>query len=120
VDGTPAPLKTRHSKRAIEVRRALAAELRLRGGERVFDPLDLKAVERAWEDALTQARIEDPQPVVHDLRHTHVSGLIADGWDVVEIASRIGDRIETVLGRYAHEFDAKRRSAQRRAAPRRA
>jgi hypothetical protein len=38
------------------------------------------------------------------------SGLIADGWDVVEIAKRIGDRLETVLGTYSHEFDAKRRS----------
>jgi Phage integrase family len=82
----------------------------------VFEPLTLKAAERAWKAALREARIEDPQPVIHDLRHTHVSGLIADGWDVVEIASRVGDRIETVLRVYAHEFDAKRRSAQRRAA----
>jgi len=41
--------------------------------------------------------------------------LIAAGWDVVEIASRVGDRIETVLNTYSHEFDAKRRSAERRA-----
>ena len=34
---------------------------------------------------------------------------------MVEIASRVGDPIETVLRVYAHEFDAKRRSAQRRA-----
>jgi integrase len=110
------PLKSRHSKRTIETRRALTAELRLAAaGERVFEPLTLKAVERAWKDALERARLDDPQPVVHDLRHTHASRLIADGWDPVEIAARLGDRVETILAVYVHEFDARRRSEQRRA-----
>lgn len=115
-DGTMAPLKSRQSKRTIEVRRGLAAELRLRGGERVFELLTLQTVERDWKAALQYARIDGHQPVVHDLRHTHASGLIADGWDVVEVARRLGDRIETVLRTYSHQFDAKRRSEQRRAA----
>lgn len=51
---------------------------------------------------------------VHDLRHTHVSRLIADGWDPVEVAARIGDALETTLRVYAHEFDARRRSEERR------
>lgn len=116
-DGNPAaPLKSRRGKRTIEVRRGLAAELRLRGGERIFAPLTLRAAHRAWKAILDRAALEGPQPVIHDLRHTHVSGLIADGWDVVEVAARVGDRVETVLREYAHEFDAKRRSAVRRAA----
>jgi hypothetical protein len=49
--------------------------------------------------------------VIHDLRHTHVSGLIADGWDVAEIAARIGDSIETTLRVYSHAFDARRRGS---------
>jgi hypothetical protein len=41
---------------------------------------------------------------------------LAAGRDPVEIAARLGDRVETVLAVYVHEFDACRRSAQRRAA----
>jgi integrase len=51
-----------------------------------------------------------PAPVIHDLRHTHVSGLIADGWNVAEIGNRIGDSIETTLRVYSHLFDARRRA----------
>jgi hypothetical protein len=54
--------------------------------------------------------------VIHDLRHTHASKLIAAGWDPVEVAKRLGDRIETILRTYAHELDARRRSAERQAA----
>ena len=50
-------------------------------------------------------------PVLHDLRHTHASRLIAAGWDVAEIAARLGDHIQTVLRVYAHEWDARRRRA---------
>jgi integrase len=115
-DGKLAPLKTRQSKRTVEITRSLAAALALAAGsERVFD-LNHTAIARAWSAALEAAQLADPQPVIHDLRHTHVSGLIADGWDVVEIAARVGDRIETVLRVYSHEFDVKRRSERRRGA----
>lgn len=46
--------------------------------------------------------------MIHDLRHTHVSGLIADGWDPVEVAGRIGDTLATTLRVYSHEFDSAR------------
>lgn len=101
-DGTLRPLKSRRSARTIEVRRALTAELRLAGGERVFERLTLNVVGLAWRDAIERADIADPQPVIHELRHTHVSALIAAGWDVVEIASCVGDTIETVLRVYSH------------------
>ena len=112
-DGTLAQPKTRRSRRTIEVTRGLAAELQLAAGERVFG-LDHDAVDYAWSKALKAAGLADPQPVIHDLRHTHVSGLIADGWDVAEIAARIGDSIETTLRVYSHAFDARRRGQQRR------
>jgi hypothetical protein len=54
--------------------------------------------------------------VIHELRHTHVSGQIADGWDPVEVAARIGDTLATTLKTYTHEFDTRRRSEQRLAA----
>jgi integrase len=113
-DGELAPLKTHVSGRTIEVTRALAAELALAAGPaRVFEHLAHDAVDQAWRTA--RVAVAHPLPVVHDLRHTHVSGLIADGWDPVEVAARIGDTLETTLRVYAHEFDARRRSEQRRA-----
>jgi integrase len=113
--GALAPLKTRTSRRTIEITRSLAAELALAAGrERVFEHLGHDAVDEAWRRA--RADVPEPLPVIHDLRHTHVSGLIADGLDPVEVAQRIGDTLETTLRVYSHEFDARRRGAARRAA----
>ena len=115
--GELAPLKTPNSRRTIEVTRSLAAELALAAGPgRVFGHLNHWAIRRGWSEALRGARLADPQPVIHDLRHTHVSGLIADGWDPVEVSSRIGDTLATTLRVYSHEFDTQRRSQQRRGA----
>ena len=115
-DSELAPLKTRRSRRTIEITRGLAAELKLAAGRtRVFAHLAHDAVDDAWRDARTVLGSHG-LPVIHDLRHTHVSGLIADGWDVAEIAARIGDSIETTLRVYSHEFDAHRRAEQRRSA----
>jgi integrase len=112
-----APLKTKQSRRTIEVTRTLAAELRLgASSERVFAHLNHRGIEREWAAAIMRPNLADPQPVIHDLRHTHVSGLIADGWDPVEVAQRIGDTLQTTLRVYAHEFDARRRSERRRVA----
>jgi integrase len=110
------PLKTHVSRRTIEITRSLAAELALVSGQdRIFD-LTHDQVTSAWQKARKDAGLAEPRPVIHDLRHTHVSSLIADGWDPVEIASRIGDTLATTLSVYAHEFDARRRGAQRRTA----
>lgn len=110
------PLKTDKSRRTIEVTRSLAAALVLAGArERIFD-LTHDHVDYAWRQALKAAKLAEPQPTIHDLRHTHVSGLIADGWDPVEIAARIGDTLATTLAVYAHEFDSRRRGEQRRKA----
>jgi integrase len=114
-DGEPAPLKTRTSKRAIEITRSLAAALAL-AGEVPFAHLTHASVDHTWRRALKRAGIADPQPTIHDLRHTHVSTLIADGWDPVEIAARIGDTLATTLSVYSHEFDVRRRGEQRRRA----
>ncbi len=116
-DGSLQPLKTRRSKRTIEITRGLSAELRLRGDQaRVFPLLGHWAVRQDWSAAIRDAGLEPPAPVIHDLRHTHASRLIALGWDPVEVAKRLGDRVEQVLKTYAHEFDARRRGAERRAA----
>ncbi len=113
-DGTLRPPKSKHGRRTVEVRRALTAELRLAGDQqRTFPLLTCRVVAHAWKHAL--AGIDAPRPTIHDLRHTHASKLIAAGWSPVEVAGRLGDSINVVLTTYAHEFDAKRRSQERRA-----
>jgi integrase len=112
-DGKPAPLKSRQSRRDIEITRSLAAEIKLAGG---FPISTYDQMLDVWADAVQRSGIDQPLPVIHDLRHTHASRLIAAGWDPVEVAKRLGDRIETILKTYVHEFDARNRSAQRQAA----
>jgi integrase len=52
----------------------------------------------------------------HDLRHTHASALIADGWDVESVSARLGHSdVATTQRIYIHEFDAANRSDERRA-----
>ena len=41
--------------------------------------------------------------VLYDLRHTHASQLIADGWDIVSVSKRLGHSdTTTTLRYYAH------------------
>jgi integrase len=110
--GEIAPLKTRTSRRTIEVTRSLAATLALQG-DRVFGHLTHAIVDKAWRRAIEHAEIASPAPTIHDLRHTHVSRQIAAGRDPVEIAARIGDTLATTLAVYAHEFDVERRGEER-------
>jgi integrase len=126
-DGRRAPLKNsrkRHAERTVTVSPALVRALRLRqlnlgAGEHewIFADTDYNAVDRAWRKARDAAgfgsvehdgEVIEPAVRLHDLRHSHVSSLIADGWSVDRIAARIGDSIATVLEVYAHLFDAAR------------
>jgi integrase len=111
-DGRGRTALSRGQQRDIEITRSLAAELRLAGG---FPHATYKTMREAWSAAVKASGIDRPLPVIHDLRHTHASKLVAKGWDPVEVAGRLGDRIETVLKTYAHEWDARRRSVQRQA-----
>jgi integrase len=108
--GEIAPIKNSR-KRTIEITRSLTSDVTA-AGDRPFAHLSHSRVDRAWSCA--RKVLTAPLPTIHDLRHTHVSGLIADGWDPKEIADRIGDTLETVLRVYAHEFDVARRSKDRR------
>ena len=45
---------------------------------------------------------------VHDLRHSHVSLLIDQGFDALIIAERVGhENVSTTLNTYAHLFPTK-------------
>ena len=119
--GNRMALKTKRSDRTVAIPSALAAQLaerRLASGASanalVFARLDgtpysHSAADRALAKAIKGAHLEHAS--WHDLRHTHVSLLFAAGRDLVSIAARVGDSIQTVLRTYAHEYEAARRRA---------
>ena len=73
-----------------------------------------REIRRAGDNA--ELNPDGVQPVsCHDLRHSFVSRLIANGIDPVTVAALAGDRVETILKIYAHEYDRARRGAQLRA-----
>jgi integrase len=137
-DGRRRRLKTKRSRRVLEVTPSLIVELRRaklaspRSGEQDFvfrsrrdTPHDhrnvggrilSRAVGRAGLDAVERdGAVIVPAPTFHDLRHSHASALIAAGWDVVEVSARLGhSSVATTLRVYAHQFDAAGRSADRR------
>jgi integrase len=44
-------------------------------------------------------------PTFHDVRHTHASALIAQGWDIEEISARPGhEDVAITMRTYAHAF----------------
>jgi site-specific recombinase XerD len=62
------------------------------------------------------AKLVAPAPTFHDLRYTHASAVIADGWDVESASARLGHRDPAATQRaYIHELDAANRSDERRA-----
>ena len=132
------PLKTKRSRRVLEVTPRLIAELRRlklksrRSGAhhlvfvtREDTPHDQRNVggrvlERAVQRAGLEAVEHDgvivrPAPTFHSLRHSHASALIAAGWDIEEVSARLGHAdVATTMRIYVHQFDAARRSDDRR------
>ena len=136
--GERQPLKTKRSRRCLEVTTSLIGTLRRHklaspysgahdlvfasragtghdhrniGGRvlsRAVKQAGLEAIERGGE-------VVSPAPTFHSFRHSHASALIAAGWDIVEISARLGhSNVATTMRIYAHQFDAARRSPERR------
>jgi integrase len=113
--GQRVPLKNSdnpHAKRTILLPTFVMAALAARKlatrhdgpGELVFPGITQRALQGVWQRAADRLELE-PRPVIHDLRRTHVSKLIADGWHVARVARRIGDSLPVVLATYADLFD---------------
>lgn len=138
-DGARQPLKTTRSRRCLEVTPHLIAKLRAhklaspcsRPHDLVFvtktgtgfDHRNIggrvlaRAIETAGLDAVIgmQGEVVEPAPTFHSLRHSHASALIAAGWDIEEVSARLGHtNVATTQRTYVHEFDAARRSDERR------
>jgi integrase len=138
--GKRVPLKTKRSRRVLEVTPALIGKLRehkmasarsaqhelvftTRTGSghdhrNIGGRVLARAVKRAALGALRDrdGAIVQPAPTFHDLRHSHASALIAQGWDVAEVSARLGHAsVGTTHRIYVHQFDVARRSDERRA-----
>jgi integrase len=69
-----------------------------------------REIRRAGDNAKLNA--EGSPPIsCHDLRHSFVSRLISNGIDPVTVAALVGDKVDTILKVYAHEYDRARRGA---------
>lgn len=132
------PLKTKRSRRSIDISPVLASKLRkakiaaANSGPHDFvfvsragTPHDhrniagrvlARAVKRAGLQAADHANGgEHRAPTFHDLRHSHASKLINDGWDIATVSARLGhSEVATTMRVYIHEFERARRSADRR------
>lgn len=119
------PLKTHGSLRTIDLRPAMTARLRehhLATGRPGPDSLIFRRVGGApynggRPDKLMRTAVKATgiEATCHTLRHTHASKLIASGWDIVEVAARLGDTVATVCDVYLHEHDRDGRRANRQA-----
>ena len=109
------PTKSRKSRRTVtlptEVCAALAPIMAGRKrGDRVFiaprgGPLRHRTfyVDIWRKTILTRAELDDPQPRLHDLRHSHVAWLIAARAQLPVIQARLGhEKITTTIDTYGH------------------
>lgn len=114
------PTKTRRSRRTITLPAEVVAEitplLDRRGHERLFlaprgGPLRHRTVYDEWKKAVERTGLV-PQPRIHDLRHSHVSWLIAAGVPLPVIQARLGhESIKTTVDRYGHLLPDLQRAA---------
>jgi len=108
-DGNRTPLKTEGSIRAIDIPPPLMRQLLDLAAERgaLFNPHALvfasrnesglmrKVAREALKRAVKAAELAEPQPTLHDLRHSHASMLIAMDFSVVDVQRRLGHRKPT-------------------------
>ena len=62
---------------------------------------------RVWAPALKAAKLADPQPTPHDLRHTYGSWLADAGRPIHEIAALMGHASLQSVQRYVHASEAR-------------
>ena len=104
------PPKTKKSYRTISIPQFLSDDIRryvrdvakTAPGERIFKGLDKHSLYREMRRGCAASGVKVIR--VHDLRHSHVSTLIAMGFSAVAIADRMGHESTDITYRYAHLF----------------
>lgn len=107
--------KTDESRRKVSMPQFLCDEIdeylemcyELKQTDRLF-PVSKDYLERKMIAGCEKAGIKRIR--IHDLRHSHVSLLIEQGFNAVEIGHRVGHKSVEITYRYAHLFAAKERN----------
>lgn len=101
--------KTRNSNRVITIPEFLADELREYIGQLYnYDPaerlfkLQKSSLSRQLDKFAKEAGVKRIR--IHDLRHSHVSLLINNGYNALAIAKRVGHKSIDITYRYSHLF----------------
>jgi len=102
--------KTPKSNRIISMPDELAEELKdffsmivdTNKDARIFESVSKYTLYRTMRSICKKTGL--PRIRVHDLRHSHVSLLINNGFSALAIADRMGHESETITYRYAHLF----------------
>ena len=110
--------KTEKSDRVIILPEFLAEEVRghieakrLGKGERILT-ISRSSLRREMQRAADEAGVKRIR--IHDLRHSHVSLLIAMGFSALEIGERVGHEAVSITYRYAHLFPSVQRKMAER------
>ena len=76
----------------------------IHSSDRIF-PMTKSGLSKNMESGSKAAGVKKIR--IHDLRHSHVSLLINQGFSAFEIGKRVGHRSEKITYRYAHLFPNK-------------
>lgn len=104
-DGIKAYPKSSMSRRTLPLTDNQADMLaeQITGKGVVFPGLDYSNWRRrVWLPAVEKAKLDDPQPTFHDLRHTAASNLVEDGMDLASVQAFMGHESLTTTARYVH------------------
>ena len=110
--------KTKYSKRVLEMAVKLVEELKAyRDSLYSWEPTDRVFPLSRWQITERMKKYSEKAGVkrirIHDLRHSHATYLIGEGFTVPEIANRLGQAKETITLRYTHaKNDAQKRMAK--------
>lgn len=121
-DTTIGPTKTRKSRRTVTLPNEVVDALRpLLEGRKPKDPLFLppkagplrhRRFYQVWQNAIAKAKVAEPAPRLHDLRHSHVAWLLARNVPLPVIQARLGhEKITTTIDTYGHLMPDLQRSA---------
>ncbi len=110
---TVGPTKTRRSRRTVSLPSEVVEAMRPLVGGRPRNEVVFRAPRGGqlrhrdfydvWRGAVRKSGIAEPSPRLHDLRHSHVAWLIAEGVSLPVISRRLGhESIQVTFDTYGH------------------
>lgn len=109
------PTKTEKGNRTVLMPESISIEIKdyidslygITGDERIF-PRSASFYRHELERGVKASGVKLISP--HELRHTHITHLIADGFDPVTIGDRVGHEAVSITMNYAHPMEERQKS----------